>query len=188
MRSILETVALRGLVCSRFAASLLIATVRTGSQDASDKLYAGANPMTGDDIAAAILWVATLPPHLNVNVRSNGHTALAREIASASAVLLTNNPSNLPNGGQRGLPMDFKKLRSVAIIGQDANMPKKNCGELNECNEGVMVVTKMKDGAENACTFQHMDVFWRMLQALRPPQNPSGLLLAGWAGLELPLS
>lgn len=41
--------------------------VRTGSQDASDKLYGGANPMTGEDIAATLLWVATLPPHLNIN-------------------------------------------------------------------------------------------------------------------------
>ena len=42
-------------------------TVRTGDQAASDTLYAGAQPMTGDDIAAAIWWVATLPAHLNVN-------------------------------------------------------------------------------------------------------------------------
>lgn len=41
--------------------------VRTGSQDVSDKLYAGVNPMTGEDIAETILWVATLPPHLNIN-------------------------------------------------------------------------------------------------------------------------
>lgn len=41
--------------------------VRTGSQDVSDKLYAGVNPMTAEDIAETILWVATLPPHLNVN-------------------------------------------------------------------------------------------------------------------------
>ena len=42
--------------------------VRThGDQAASDKLYAGAAPMTAEDIADAILWVATLPPHLNVN-------------------------------------------------------------------------------------------------------------------------
>ena len=27
----------------------------------------GAKPMTGEDIAAAILWVAELPPHLNIN-------------------------------------------------------------------------------------------------------------------------
>ena len=41
--------------------------VRTGSQDVSDKLYAGVDPMTGEDIAETILWVATLPPHLNIN-------------------------------------------------------------------------------------------------------------------------
>lgn len=42
--------------------------VRTGGdQAASDKLYAGADPMTGEDIAATILWVAELPPHLNIN-------------------------------------------------------------------------------------------------------------------------
>jgi serine 3-dehydrogenase (NADP+) len=43
-------------------------TVRTGGdQAASDKLYAGASPMTGEDIARVILWVATLPSHLNIN-------------------------------------------------------------------------------------------------------------------------
>lgn len=42
--------------------------VRTGgNQDASNTLYAGSNPMTGEDIAQTILWVATLPPHLNIN-------------------------------------------------------------------------------------------------------------------------
>ena len=42
--------------------------VRThGDQAASDKLYTGADPMTAGDIADAIYWVATLPPHLNVN-------------------------------------------------------------------------------------------------------------------------
>jgi serine 3-dehydrogenase len=42
--------------------------VRThGDQAASDALYAGAKPMTADDIADTIFWIATLPPHLNVN-------------------------------------------------------------------------------------------------------------------------
>ena len=42
--------------------------VRTGGdQAASDKLYKGANPMTGDDIADVLFWVATLPPHMNIN-------------------------------------------------------------------------------------------------------------------------
>ncbi len=41
--------------------------VRTGSQEASDKMYGGAHPMTAEDIAQTVLWVASLPPHLNIN-------------------------------------------------------------------------------------------------------------------------
>lgn len=42
--------------------------VRTGGdQAASDALYAGADPMTAQDIADTIFYVATLPPHLNIN-------------------------------------------------------------------------------------------------------------------------
>ena len=42
--------------------------VRTGGdQAASDKLYKGANPMTAEDIADVLFWVATLPPHMNIN-------------------------------------------------------------------------------------------------------------------------
>jgi serine 3-dehydrogenase len=42
--------------------------VRThGDQAASDALYKDADPMTADDIAGVIFWIATLPPHLNVN-------------------------------------------------------------------------------------------------------------------------
>lgn len=42
--------------------------VRTsGDAAASDKLYEGAFPITGTDIADAIWWVANLPPHLNIN-------------------------------------------------------------------------------------------------------------------------
>jgi serine 3-dehydrogenase len=42
--------------------------VRTGGdKEASDKLYAGMNPMTAEDIADTIWWVATLPPHININ-------------------------------------------------------------------------------------------------------------------------
>ncbi|MPS45298.1 MAG: NADP-dependent 3-hydroxy acid dehydrogenase, partial [Stenotrophomonas sp.] len=29
--------------------------------------YTGANPMTAEDIAEQIFWVASLPPHLNIN-------------------------------------------------------------------------------------------------------------------------
>jgi serine 3-dehydrogenase len=41
--------------------------VRTGSQEASDKIYTGVNPMTAEDIAKTMLWVAQQPPHLNIN-------------------------------------------------------------------------------------------------------------------------
>ncbi|WP_267396125.1 MULTISPECIES: SDR family NAD(P)-dependent oxidoreductase [unclassified Sphingomonas] len=42
--------------------------IRTGgNQAASDALYQGANPMTAEDIAATMLWVADLPAHLNIN-------------------------------------------------------------------------------------------------------------------------
>jgi serine 3-dehydrogenase (NADP+) len=42
--------------------------VRTGGdQAASDTLYANMDPMTAEDIAETIWWVATLPPHVNIN-------------------------------------------------------------------------------------------------------------------------
>jgi serine 3-dehydrogenase len=42
--------------------------VRTGGdQAASDTLYRGVNPMTAEDIAETLFWVATLPAHLNIN-------------------------------------------------------------------------------------------------------------------------
>jgi serine 3-dehydrogenase len=42
--------------------------VRTGGdREASDQLYRGMNPMTAEDIAETVWWVANLPPHLNIN-------------------------------------------------------------------------------------------------------------------------
>ncbi len=42
--------------------------VRTGGdREASDKLYAGMDPMTAQDLADLFWWLANLPPHLNVN-------------------------------------------------------------------------------------------------------------------------
>jgi serine 3-dehydrogenase len=41
--------------------------VRTGSQEASDKLYADMNPLTAEDIAEQLWWVANLPAHVNIN-------------------------------------------------------------------------------------------------------------------------
>jgi serine 3-dehydrogenase (NADP+) len=42
--------------------------VRTGGdQAASDAFYGGMDPLTAEDIAATLLWIATLPPRVNVN-------------------------------------------------------------------------------------------------------------------------
>ena len=42
--------------------------VRTGGdKEASDRLYAGTNPMTAQDFADLFWWLANLPPHLNIN-------------------------------------------------------------------------------------------------------------------------
>ena len=42
--------------------------VRTdGDRAASDKLYAGMDPMTAQDLADLFWWLANLPPHLNIN-------------------------------------------------------------------------------------------------------------------------
>jgi serine 3-dehydrogenase len=42
--------------------------VRTGGdKEASDKLYAGMDPMTSEDLADLFWWLANLQPHLNVN-------------------------------------------------------------------------------------------------------------------------
>jgi serine 3-dehydrogenase len=42
--------------------------VRTGGdQAASDALYKDMNPMTAEDLADTLFWVATLPPHININ-------------------------------------------------------------------------------------------------------------------------
>jgi serine 3-dehydrogenase (NADP+) len=42
--------------------------VRTGGdKEASDKLYAGMDPMTSEDLADLFWWLASLPPRLNIN-------------------------------------------------------------------------------------------------------------------------
>jgi serine 3-dehydrogenase len=42
--------------------------VRTrGDQAASEALYSNMDPMTAEDIAETLFWVATRPPHLNIN-------------------------------------------------------------------------------------------------------------------------
>ena len=42
--------------------------VRTGGdKEASDRLYSGANPITSEDLAELFWWLASLPPHININ-------------------------------------------------------------------------------------------------------------------------
>ncbi len=42
--------------------------VRTGGdREGADAFYAGSHPLTGADIASTVLWVASLPAHVNVN-------------------------------------------------------------------------------------------------------------------------
>lgn len=38
-----------------------------GDKDAADKVYAGTEPLTSDDVAEAVLWATTLPAHVNIN-------------------------------------------------------------------------------------------------------------------------
>jgi serine 3-dehydrogenase (NADP+) len=38
-----------------------------GNQGASEALYKGAHPLRPEDVAEALFWVASLPPHVNVN-------------------------------------------------------------------------------------------------------------------------
>lgn len=40
----------------------------------------------------------------------------------------------------RGLPLDKSKIKTIAVVGQDAKTPNKNCGDLNQCNDGTMSI------------------------------------------------
>jgi serine 3-dehydrogenase len=41
--------------------------IRTGDRAAADALYQGFKPLTPTDLAETLFWVATLPPHININ-------------------------------------------------------------------------------------------------------------------------
>ncbi|KAJ4501109.1 glycoside hydrolase family 3 protein [Lentinula lateritia] len=82
--------------------------------------------------------------NLNVNVRTDAHTALVRQIGSASAVLLKNNRTTSDGTATgttiRGLPLS-KDIKTIAVVGQDAQQLNLDCGGgLNECNDGTMVI------------------------------------------------
>ncbi len=38
-----------------------------GNKTRADSVYANTTPLTADDVAEAVTWVATLPPHVNIN-------------------------------------------------------------------------------------------------------------------------
>ncbi|KAJ6536827.1 glycoside hydrolase family 3 protein [Mycena capillaripes] len=82
--------------------------------------------------------------NLGVNVRSAAHTALVREIGGASAVLLKNNRTTTTGAASgvtvRGLPIAAARIKTMAVIGQDAILPNLSCNDLNECNDGTMSI------------------------------------------------
>ncbi|KAF7349862.1 Glycoside hydrolase family 3 protein [Mycena venus] len=80
--------------------------------------------------------------NLHVDVRSAAHTALVREIGGASAVLLKNNRTTTTGTATgvttRGLPIAATRVKTMAVVGQDALLPNLSCNDLNECNDGTM--------------------------------------------------
>ncbi|KAF7324637.1 putative beta-glucosidase L [Mycena kentingensis (nom. inval.)] len=84
------------------------------------------------------------PLNLGVDVRSDAHTALAREIAAASAVLLKNNRKTASDAADgdtiRGLPLSMAQIKTMAVIGMDAAYPKMDCDNMNKCNDGTMSI------------------------------------------------
>jgi serine 3-dehydrogenase len=68
LRSDLHGTGVRVSVIEPGLAETEFTLVRTGGdQAASDALYAGTQPITAADIAESAWWIATLPPHLNIN-------------------------------------------------------------------------------------------------------------------------
>jgi beta-glucosidase len=82
--------------------------------------------------------------NLHVDVRSAAHTALVREIGGASAVLLKNNRTTTTGTATgvttRGLPLAAARIKTMAVVGQDALLPNLSCNDLNECNDGTMSI------------------------------------------------
>jgi serine 3-dehydrogenase len=68
LRADLHGTGVRGSALEPGLAVTELNQVRTHrDQAASDALYAGMDAMSAQDIADTIFWIATLPPHLNVN-------------------------------------------------------------------------------------------------------------------------
>jgi 3-hydroxy acid dehydrogenase / malonic semialdehyde reductase len=41
--------------------------VRLGDEERAKAVYQGIDPLSADDVADAIVWVATRPPHVNIS-------------------------------------------------------------------------------------------------------------------------
>ena len=67
-------------------------------------------------------------------MRSDAHTATVREIAAASSVLLKNSRSKKD---KRGLPLSFNSIKTLAVIGEDADYVGEDCGNINTCPTGT---------------------------------------------------
>ncbi|KIY53470.1 glycoside hydrolase family 3 protein [Fistulina hepatica ATCC 64428] len=93
-------------------------------------------PVTNFDVQS---WRSGLNEY--VNVRSDNHTALAREIGAASIVMLKNARVTASDGSTlRGLPLSSENIKTMAIVGLDSQMPDLDCNDLNECNDGTLVI------------------------------------------------
>src|SRR5690606_10714452 len=53
-----------------------------GNHERAEEVYAGVDPLTAEDVADAVLFVATRPPHVNVD------SLMMRPVAQASAALV----------------------------------------------------------------------------------------------------
>ena len=68
LRSDLHGTGVRVSVVEPGLAETEFTLVRTGGdRAASDALYAGTQPITAADVAESTWWIASLPPHLNIN-------------------------------------------------------------------------------------------------------------------------
>ncbi len=59
----------------------------SGDKEKADKVYDGFTPLRGEDVALAVRFAATLPPHVNV------HDMLLMPSAQASATVIRRHPS-----------------------------------------------------------------------------------------------